>query len=150
MSILCFLSIMSCAAKKSTYSTLEDSTKLIFLNYNAIKLDDEKIQVDLINNIEKEGKLKENNKSIPEGVSGDLYYHQLDKKSHVLHSTLIKNPFLKSFEYLDDDNAFNRKSIILDSVQFSLRLQRHPQAKYITISAFDDLEKVLSTVKLDH
>ena len=101
----------SCASKKDAIqnSTIEElNPKLIFLNYKISEDLKGTKNIQLINKIITDGKLK-NNTHPNDGVSGDLICNQLDENSNILQSITIKNPLVKTFEYADDSNQFQRK-----------------------------------------
>lgn len=139
--IVCY----SCAAKRSSLNTediIEANPKLIFLNYNIKKTNSNNKLVQFINQIITDGKLKGNsNKYTKEGVSGDLKCNQIDKNGMILNSIVVKNPLTKNIEYVDDSKNFKLKQVVLDSSQFSLRMQLHPNAKYISIIEIKELNK---------
>ncbi|WP_199112700.1 hypothetical protein [Snuella sedimenti] len=117
-----------------TYN-IKSSPKLIFLNYAIKKNSDDTKTVRFVNKIVTEGKLKSyGNKYIKTGHPGDLKCVQLDKTGKALHEHIIKNPLIKSFEYLNDSRSFEKKTVNLDSTSFSLRLQLNPLTKSIMIS----------------
>lgn len=118
--------------------TIEKSPKVIFLNYTIKKSNNGNVFVNLINTIETDGKLKKSwNSDKQEGTLGDLKCNQLNKKLKLLHSTLVKNPLSKDFEYVDDSKEFKMAHVELDSTEFSIRLQLLPETKYISISNYE-------------
>lgn len=121
-------------------SSIVSNPKILFLNYSIKKSSSEARSVLLINKIITKGKFKKNN-NLKDAISGDLIGHQLDKNSNVLQDFIIKNPLIKNIEYIDGSNSFQIKKIVLDSAEFSLRLQLKPNTKYITISNFNDPKK---------
>ncbi|MFD1162698.1 hypothetical protein [Hwangdonia seohaensis] len=128
--------INSCAPKKEVIqqSAVEESNpKLIFLNYTISEDSKGKKNIKFLNKIITDGKLKVSTPLI-EGVSGDLVCHQLDKNSNVLQSITIKNPLIKTFEYIGDSKQFQRKQVVLKEVEFSLKLKLDPSTKYVSIS----------------
>ncbi|MCF7561175.1 hypothetical protein L3X39_11050 [Sabulilitoribacter multivorans] len=146
LSILILILVISCVSQQKVVTEkpeVEATPKLIFINY-LIKnnLNDDKTKsVRCINTIITDGALKKNNnKYLEEGNSGDLNCRQLDKNSNVLQSVIIKNPLVKTFEYVDESNEFRLKTVELDSVEFSLKLKLEPNAAYITISEFSNVE----------
>ena len=134
--------LLGCASKQSLSTNtdkIEITPKIIFLNYTIKKTSNGYRAIGFINKIVTEGKLKGHNKnSKEEPVTGDLMCYQLDKKSNILQSIIIKNPFIKTFEYVDESKSFQMKKIDLDSSRFSLRLQLRPNTKYISIRSIDD------------
>ncbi|MGB5419082.1 hypothetical protein [Algibacter sp.] len=143
---LIFTMMHSCGSKKEIIqnSTVEElNPKLIFINYSIKNnYNDNKIKsVRWINTIVTKGTLKKNiNKHLEKGVLGDLNCRQLDKKDNVLQSVIIKNPLIKTFEYVDETNEFQLKTVELDSAEFSLKLKLKPNTVYITISEISNVE----------
>lgn len=141
--ILAALLIISCASKQITSTNTniaETEPKLIFLNYTIKKSSNASRTISLINKIITDGKLK-NQVSDQNEIAevDDLIYNQLDKNSNIVQSEIIKNPLVKTFEYVDDSNSFQMKKIELDTAQISLKLNLAPNTKYITISHIRDL-----------
>ena len=128
---------LSCALRQTNTSqpiTTASPPKLIFLNYKIATDDSGKKKVRLINKIKTDGKLKTQPINNPENErAGDLVCLQLDKNSRPLTKQVIKNPLVKTFEYLGNTNTFEKKTVILDSCEFSIRLQLHPNTKSISI-----------------
>ena len=136
-----FLLITSCATKQVTITNIaETEPKLIFLNYSIKKTSNDSRSISLINKIITDGKLK-NQVSDQNEIAevDDLIYNQLDKNSTIVQSEIIKNPLVKTFEYIDDSNSFQMKKIELDTAQISLKLNLAPNTKYITISHIREL-----------
>jgi hypothetical protein len=146
VSVLWFF--ISCGSHKNsepTQSSIESNPKIIFLNYSIKKTANGNRSIRFLNKIVTEGKLK----NVPYdevGVSSDLLFFQLDKKSNILQRSIIKNPLVKNIEYLNDSRGFQRKQINLDSTQFSIRLQLKPNTKYISISDFSTFENQEKTL----
>tara|TARA_R110002049_G_scaffold206269_1_gene376776 strand:+ start:20042 stop:20539 length:498 start_codon:yes stop_codon:yes gene_type:complete len=144
--LLCLF--VSCGSHKNietTQASIEIPPKIIFLNYSIKKTADGHRSIRFLNKIVTDGKLK-NTKANTVGDYGDLICAQLDKKSKVLERSVIKNPLSKNIEYLNGSNAFQRKQISLDSIQFSIRIQLKPNTKYISIhdfATFENQEKPL-------
>ena len=116
-------------------STIEEiNPKLIFLNYKISEDSKGKKNIQFINKIITDGKLKINsNAYIKSGNSGDLVCNQLDKKSNILQSITIKNPLVRNFEYVDDSKTFKTKKVELKDTEFSLKLKLESNTKYIVI-----------------
>ena len=126
-------------------ATEEANPKLIFLNYTISEDRKGKKNIQFINKIIADGKLKiNNNKHIESGISGDLICNQLDKKSNIIQSITIKNPLVKNFEYVDDSKAFKTKTVVLKNAEFSLKLKLDPNTEYISIY---EVTKVLTHTK---
>mgnify|MGYP000026466145 CR=1 FL=1 len=138
----------SCASKKNIekQTVLKVSNpKLIFLNYDISQTENGKKKIELINKIVADGKLKikTTDKS---GNLGDLICNQLDENSNILQSIVIKNPLLKTFEYIDDSKQFQTKVVKLDHTEFSLKLKLNPNTKHIIIKEFTLSKKNLKSL----
>ncbi|TGV02028.1 hypothetical protein [Flavivirga rizhaonensis] len=140
-----FMMLLGCASKQSLSTNtnkIEKTPKIIFLNYTIKKTSNGNRTVSLINKIITEGKLKDHNKnSKKEPVSGDLMCYQLDKKSNILQSIIVKNPLKKTVESLNDSKSFQTSHIELKHTSFSLRLKLEPQTKYISINEITQVKK---------
>lgn len=150
------LVIFACASKKVK---VEDSlpqetpSKLIFLNYTISMDDHGNKNIQFINKIVTDGKLKNNtNQYLNKGSIGDLICQQLDKDSTEITSITIQNPLSKHIEFLNDSLIFETKKVDLKSAPLSLRLQIHHNTKFIAINhIIDSLQnsKTLIITKLD-
>lgn len=133
--ILCLT--ISCNTKQqviSEHKEITPSTEILFLNYELIKGMYNQKDIRFINQITTDGKLKEKPKQINHPNNGDLKYTILDKDYQKIESYFIKNPLRKTVEFVNDLGNFEKKIIDLNSVQFSIRIQRPVNAKYITIT----------------
>ncbi|WP_298530521.1 hypothetical protein [uncultured Algibacter sp.] len=130
----------SCSSTKNpaeNKQTVENTPKIIFLNYSIKHENNGHVLVKLINTIKTDGKLKKTiNAYNQEGIPGDLKCNQLNKKQKPLQSVLIKNPLSKDFEYVDDFKEFKIAHVELDSTEFSVRLQLLPDTKYVSITNY--------------
>ncbi|GAA3565115.1 hypothetical protein GCM10022395_14440 [Snuella lapsa] len=154
--ILIAVSTIACASKQNAILNVNNTSfppRLIFLNYVIKKNSDDTKTVQFVNKIVTEGKLKKQSEEyIKTGAPGDLKCIQLDKNGNKLHYTIIKNPLIKSIEYLNDDKSFGRKIEELNRAPFSLRLQIDPRTKSIIITEISLSEKeehTLITTNLD-
>ena len=148
--LICLSLFSGCKNSKPVYtnqSEIESSPKIIFLNYSIEKALNEKRIIEFISKKVVDGKLKKNTsqQSIENGVEGDLICAQLDEKSKMLNQILIKNPLIKSIEYLDASKNFKTEAIKSDKVQFSIRLQLRSDAKYLIISNFAENNPLIKT-----
>jgi hypothetical protein len=126
------------ACRGTHTNTRTDSTiktpQIIFLNYS-IKQDklNGEYEIKLINKTITEGKLKTNS-SVPEiRKPGDLECVALDNKLELVDSILISDPLNITVESVDENNAFFRKEISLDSAQFSIRMQLNKRTDAIAL-----------------
>lgn len=127
-----------------------DDSKLIFINYMIEKTSNGDKNIRFINKVIADGEIRNTDgKYLEEGVSGDLKCYQLDENFKVIESIVIKNPFVKVIEYVDDSNAFQKRIIELDKTHFSVRLQLDTNTKYIAIgdvtNSTAELEPLIKT-----
>ncbi|PIA81146.1 hypothetical protein BFR04_15735 [Gaetbulibacter sp. 4G1] len=145
---LVLICITACTTTKrvAQNTTVEElNPKLIFLNYTISENNKGKKNIQFINKIITDGKLKiSSNEYIKSGIAGDLICTQLDKNSNILQSITIKNPLVKIFEYVDDSKTFKTKKVELKNTEFSLKLKLEPNAQYISIY---EIEKKLAQTK---
>ncbi|WP_460218244.1 hypothetical protein [Psychroserpens sp. MEBiC05023] len=137
--------ICSCAPKKQI--AVEENTtllppKIIFLNYSIKKNNHIKKMVSLINKIVVDGKLKGNDFSKNKKAIGDLECVLLDKDLNEIEQIIVKNPLRKDFEYLNTNKEYEKKIILLDSAEFSIRLQLPPKCKHIRISELTKVQAI--------
>ncbi|WP_158655262.1 hypothetical protein [Flavivirga eckloniae] len=137
--------LLSCASKQSLTTNkdkIETSPKIIFLSYAIKKTSNGDRTIRFVNKKIAEGKLKNHNSiSVENSKSGDLQLFQLDEKSNILQTMIVKNPLARTIEYVDDSKMFQTKHFDLDSVQFSLRLQLKSNTKFISIHHISDSRK---------
>ncbi|MCL6295660.1 hypothetical protein [Jejuia spongiicola] len=145
---LVLICITACTTTKRVVqnTTIEElNPKLIFLNYTISENNKGKKNIQFINKIITDGKLKiSSNEYIKSGITGDLICTQLDKNSNILQNITIKNPLVKIFEYVDDSKTFKTKKVELKNTEFSLKLKLEPNAQYISIY---EIEKKLAQTK---
>ncbi|MFL1011797.1 hypothetical protein [Flavisericum labens] len=137
--LLIVLGVISCGGQKrisNTETAIETAPKILFINYKVEKTADNTVSVKLINNKVVDGKLKAKNTS-EQGEVGDLICLQIDENNTILQTQIIKHPFIKVIEYVDETNSFQKKRLDLDSMQLSLRLQLKKNTKYIIIENFN-------------
>ena len=148
---------ISCTSKKNlvTNETVieEVSPKLIFLNYTISKDKNGVKNIQFINKIITDGKLKNNTERyLKMGTMGDLKCSQLDKDSIEIKTVMIQNPLSKIMEYMNDSLIFENKKMALNSAPLSLRLQLSSKTKMVVVSEIiDSLQnsRPLITTKLD-
>ena len=148
--VMCiFWLCMSCGSNKNfnhSKNEIQSTPKILFLNYSIENNSNGKKTIQFINKKITDGKLKANSfEPIENGVFGDLAFTEFDKKSKILNEILIKNPLIKTFEFLGDSKQFQNKTITSDKMQFSIRLQLKSNTKYITISNFAENAPLIKT-----
>ncbi|MEC3906891.1 hypothetical protein VOI54_07660 [Tamlana sp. 2201CG12-4] len=151
--VIILLSVLSCASKKTTSKTkpvIEATPKIIFLTYSISKSNTDNRIIEYVNQKTVDGKIKiKSSESITNGKEGDLICSQLDNKSNILNSTLIKDPLNKIVEFTNESMQFQTQTISIDKTMFSVRLQLNINTKYITISTFADNKKPLIKTKIN-
>lgn len=144
ITLFCAL-INACASKKDVIqnTTIEEANpKIIFLNYTLSEDFKGEKNIQFINKIITDGKLKNrSNKYVKTGSVGDLKCSQLDEKSNTIQSTFIKNPLKKRIEFVNDSLQFENKTLKLKKASLSLRLQLHVKTKQIVIAEIIDTLK---------
>jgi hypothetical protein len=131
---------------RSNQSDIQGNPKIIFLNYFIEKTPNNKRKIEFINKKIVDGTLKIIlSEPIENAVVGDLILKELDSKLKTINKILIKNPLLKTIEYVDDTKQLQTKTIHLNKTQFSIRLQLKNNTKYITISNFAENDPLIKT-----
>lgn len=134
---LVLICITACTTTKrvAQNTTVEElNPKLIFLNYTISENNKGKKNIQLINKIITDGKLKiSSNEYIKSGIAGDLVCKQLDENNNILQSITIKDPLKKTIESLNDSLSFQIKNVELKNTAFSLKLKLEANTKYISI-----------------
>ncbi|MBP0903445.1 hypothetical protein ACFSKN_00950 [Mariniflexile gromovii] len=150
-----FLWSVACASKKSVGIETPNEVvppKLIFLNYKISKNANGNKNIEFINKIIADGKLKTNNSNIKHAAIGDLKCLQLDKDFTEITSMTIQNPLSKHIEFLNDSLIFENKKLDLKSAPLSFRMPLHHKTKFIAINEITDSLQNSSTLiitKLD-
>ncbi|GAA4887723.1 hypothetical protein GCM10023311_09410 [Flaviramulus aquimarinus] len=138
----------SCASKKPTVNKdiiLSENPKLLFLNYTITKIASGTKNINFHSKTIAEGKLKNSNNKYTKTPSvGDLKCTQLSNRLSELSTIYIKNPLNKVIEILNDSLSFEKRKIEQNRANLSLKLQLHPDTKFIEISEIVDS---LNTVK---
>ncbi|WP_341215912.1 hypothetical protein [uncultured Wocania sp.] len=140
--VLILFCITACASRKNLSQEnkiLESNPQLLFLNYTISINNAGKKKIHFINKKIADGKLKSNSsKYIKTGNINDLKCIQLDEKSKEIESILIKNPLVKTVEFVNDSLIFEKKVLNLNSAPLSLRIQLNSKTKSIVISEIVD------------
>lgn len=151
--IVLLLCLVSCASKQQVIAKEPEVVipqKIIFINYLLVKNAQDEKSITLINQIKAEGKLKGKPEKVENPSFGDLEYIFLDKDFKEIEKHALKNPLKKTVEYINDFGKFEKRVLDLDSVQFSIRMQLHPKAKYIVITELTTTkQKKHITTKID-
>jgi hypothetical protein len=132
--------VLSCVATHSSFrydSSGESeviSPRIIFLDYS-IKLDKLKgePEIKLINKVITNGKLKINRSYSEIPKPGDLMCVSINTQIEPVDSILISDPLNITVESVNENNAFFKKEIALDSNHFSIRMQLTEKTDAIAI-----------------
>lgn len=149
--IFSFYACKTATANSSANKTIEQTPKLVFLNYKLYKNASTENTMTFTNKIIVEGKVKPKSNNFKlEGEEGDLVGYQLYNNEVVLDKFYISNPLIVIAETVNQDNSFIKKRIDLDSTQVSFRLQLKPNATHIRIAQLKNNNKVtpLITTKI--
>lgn len=135
-----FLSItlLACSRKQilpaESYQISLESNKnyILFANY-LLEMKNNAPRATLVNYTIKEGKLKpQQNPFIP--TIDYLIFEQLNDADESLDQLNSQNPLIKTYEFVDDNGQLNKKEVVLDSAEFSLRTQIIPSASKLILS----------------
>lgn len=130
----------------TTKNTIEHSPEIIFLYYSIEQALSGKRNIQFINKKIVDGKLKSKQyEPIKNGKEGDLILLELDENLKELLKIRIKNPLIKTIEFIDESKNFKTKVIKLDKTRFTVRLQLQNSTKYITISNFAENKPLIKT-----
>jgi len=151
-----FCACLACATKHNIDKaevSIDSNPKLIFLNYTISKNENGEKSITFINKKIVDGKLRnKGSKYIKTARIGDLVSQQLDKNKNTLFKQAITNPLLKTIEIMTDSLTFKKQIVVLKQSPLNLRLQLHPETKFIKLTeVIDSLEntKPLITIPLD-
>ncbi|MBF0433321.1 MAG: hypothetical protein HQK83_18730 [Fibrobacteria bacterium] len=123
-----------------TQKSLKDKTRrIIFLNYSIRKNSEGGIEIQLINQKLTCGKIKKRrSKTKRKGAKGmkevkGMECIQIDKDFRQLASKQVPNPLSRVLEYVDDTGKFAKKTVELDSTEFTVRMQLDPDTESIGV-----------------
>jgi len=139
LAVFFILLCVSCGINQTTPASktipeVKRTPQIVFLNYNIKKNKNGNTTVTFVNSKKVKGTLKNQKKILDKkGESEDLICEQFDVTSTLLSQHIIKNPLLKTVEYVDDTKNFRVVQMALDSSQFTVRLQLYPETKYVAI-----------------
>ncbi len=130
------LNFTSCKVLKQNESTAttNNSNKPLIVFFNcSIQHDSisQEYKIDLVNKIITEGIIKNTTVNSKSYEKGDFKYCLLNKNNQIISFSYMQNPLNKTIEYVDENGHMGKKSIRLDSTQFSLRVQLTADSKYV-------------------
>lgn len=117
----------------STAEKGDEEPQIIFLNYSIKRNAAGSPEIRFINKIVADGKLKKNSPENQSLENGDLICVELDDNSQPIKRINIPNPLSRVVEYVDESGELAKKTIELDSAQFSVRMQLDANAEAIAI-----------------
>ncbi len=136
--ILAVISLLMACGSAKIEPTMEqdfavsENPKIAFVTYKFNKDEKGNATISLINVLMAEGKLK-HQADEKVYVSGDYELIQLDSQEKQLAFKKIGNPLNETIEYVNEDGEFGKKEVEFLSKEVSIRLQLHPQTKYILV-----------------
>lgn len=132
LSFIFFLvTLFSCGVKKNELTST--SPKILFVNYFIRKEQKGEIILSMKNYLIKDGQLKISVPPSDIDTIGNLYVNLLNKKNEIISSFILTNPLVKTIESVDSKGDFYKKTIQLDSLDFSIRLQLIYGTEFIEI-----------------
>jgi hypothetical protein len=134
------LSLESCnwllkpdAGKSNEQVTPEN--RILFLNFSiAQDKSRDEYKIELISKIVTVGSFKDPGGTTFNPQKNDLVYTVLDGNSNIIHTDHLKNPLKRSVEYETENRQLERKEVMLDSTEFSIRIQLAPVARSVVIA----------------
>ena len=127
---------------------LSSDPKIIFLNYNILKSDDDLTIANLHSKIIVEGKIKKQTETETETKKGDIKCVQLDQQNSKIEEVHIKNPLSKNIEYVTSSGELATKQIEIDSAQLSIRMQLNHLTEYISLELCGESNTILLKTKI--
>ena len=119
--------------KSGVNELIESAPQIIFLNYSIKRNHQNDYQIELINKIVAEGRLKADEVPHQKESEDDLDCLTLDKDKRPLSIQTIPDPFTKRYEYPQEDGSLTSRQITLDSTVFSVRMQLDHASRYVAV-----------------
>ena len=113
-------------------SAISEVPKIAFITYEVSKEVDHKITINLIDVTMAEGNLKPQNDRAT-SVKGNYEFIQLDQSDNQLDVRIMDNPLIQSVEYVNELGQMERKMMTFTKKEAFIRVQLHPQTKYILL-----------------
>lgn len=110
-----------------------EAPRIVFLNYAISRTSEGNPEVRFINKIITSGRVKRDVSQTQELVSGDLKVTELDGSLQPVKSLIIPNPLSRTVEYQDATGELTKKTLELDSAQFSVRMQLDAKTEAIAV-----------------
>lgn len=130
-----YLSILAlpllCFPQKENLINKSKTSKILFLNYEISSNHEEKIL--LKNKIITDGIIKPNHQH-DTLIGNQIKIAQLDSNQNEISCEYRANPLKCNLEYFEESGLISRKKIVLEKIDFNIRLQLLPKTEYISIS----------------
>lgn len=110
-----------------------EAPRIVFLNYTISRTSGGSPEVRFINKVMTSGRVKKDVSHAHEVVSGDLKVTELDGSLQPVKSIVIPNPLSRTVEYQDNSGELTKKTLELDSAQFSVRMQLDAKTEAIAV-----------------
>lgn len=107
--------------------------KIVFLTYTIKKNIDASYTILLKNKLITEGRLKEKMPLSSPAIENNLQVLLTDRNELLLDSFVLSNPLIKDVEFVDESGKFLKKTIYLDSIDFSVRFQLDENTSFVGI-----------------
>ena len=149
ISCLILLFISCTTAKKREIVEVEapPPPEILFLNYKAYQSPDGTTSVILLSKIITNGRIKPESTLDANPLSA-WYCMQYDKNNRALDQKVIRNPLQPTVEFVNDAGELQTKTITVDSIEFSVRMQRVPGSKSVVLMSADNKNKPFIKVDL--
>lgn len=121
--------------------------EILFLNYKAYHSSEGTSSVILLSKIIANGSIKPESPMDANPLSA-WYCIQYDKNNRALDQKVIPNPLQPTVEFVNDVGELQTKTIAVDSIEFSVRMQRVPGAKSVVLVAAGKENKPFIKVEL--
>lgn len=149
ISCLILLFISCTTAKKREIVEVEapPPPEILFLNYKAYQSADGITSVILLSKIITNGRIKPESSMDVNPLSA-WYCIQYDKNNKALDQKVIPNPLQPTVEFVNDVGELQTKTVAVDSIEFSIRLQRVPGTKSVVLVTAEKENKPIIKVDL--
>lgn len=145
-----FLLFLSCTTtKKREFVETEapPPPEILFLNYKAYQSPEGIASVILLSKIIANGRIKPEN-TMDANHSSSWLCIQYDRDHKALDQKVIPNPLQPTVEFVNDASELQTKTITVDSIEFSVRMQRVPGSKSVVLMSADKKNKPFIKVDL--
>ncbi len=151
--IIFILNNFSCNPKKNftekeTSIQQQEKSQIVFLTLRISKTLDSNNKVELLKTFKTDGLIK---KKFESEINSENYLTlELYSNNKLENTKKIEHPLFKEIEYYDDTNNIKKKSVVLNSSEFSVRLQtKKPNCSVKILETLNNISiKELITLKI--